>query len=143
MRSALDILERFVGEDGKLDATAMTQRIAELEDELDDVRRQADDNEEQLGYLKDLQAQVNQLFVEMNIPGGERLTASDTIEYAVEHLRNEADQRARIAELEAELSRLKDALYIIIEVDNTGGYIMSVYDIRGWVEGTLYPKAND
>lgn len=84
-------------------------RIRELEDELEDVRRDAENNEEQLGYLQDLQTQVNALFTVMDVPGHETLTAADTIDYAVEHLSNEKEQRERIRELEADNKRLRGA----------------------------------
>ena len=35
MRSALDVLENYVDDDGKINATKLTQRIAELESQLD------------------------------------------------------------------------------------------------------------
>jgi len=84
------------------DLNEKDERIRELEDEIEDVRRDAENSEEQLGYMMDLQTQVNALFDAVGIPGHESLTASDTIEYAVEHLSHEKAQRERIRELEAE-----------------------------------------
>jgi len=92
------------------DLNEKDERIRELEDEIEDVRRDAENSEEQLGYMMDLQTQVNALFDAIGIPGHESLTASDTIEYAVEHLSHEKAQRERIRELEAENKWLRAAL---------------------------------
>jgi len=110
LTTRFDLLLAELEEEEARSATA-DKRIAELEDESEDLQRRLDDAEDQAGYLADLDKAASQLWDVMDVRGDERLTASDTIEYAVEHLRDVAAQRKRIAELETQVEAYESGLH--------------------------------